>query len=157
MVRRALSVLVLAGGLAAVLVTASQTPHRSLPARSVFPPGSTGYASVPAAHHQVRMDIGQASCVLSWTHLGGIALCASREAGLLPRHVAVRVHHLLVARTGLRSLHCLRPMAERFLAKGSYVLTCIGAGANQASFSIKSIKGPKGGPDSIAVDTFGGG
>jgi hypothetical protein len=45
-------------------------------------------------------------------------------------------------------------MEERVLAKGSSVLTCIGAGTSKASFSIKSIKGPKGGPDSIAVNTW---
>jgi hypothetical protein len=100
------------------------------------------------------VDIGQASCELSWTNLGGIALCTDHAAGSLPRHVAATIHRLLAARMGLRRLECFRPMEERVLAKGSSVLTCIGAGTSKASFSIKSIKGPKGGPDSIAVNTW---
>ena len=153
-IRRAFVAIVLAGGLVAVFVTASQTPHRGFAAggwSAYAPLRSTGGTTVPNLAHETRANIGPASCALSWTNLGGIALCTDEGAHALPPSVIATVHRLLQVQAVGGLLHCLPPMAKALPARNSYVIACLSAGTTSASFPIKS---PSGGPDAIAVDTF---
>jgi hypothetical protein len=169
--RRAVTALVLAGGLAAVFVTAAQTPHRRSPFSAIVGPSGyvlrqsgSGPGSVPATSHQVTLTVGPASCVLSWTNLGGIALCTNPTAHSLPPNVTATVHRLLQKRTGRRPLNCENPMAQPGVSTGSFIVACVVArttqasfslkGVNQASFSVKGVKARMGSPNSIAVNTF---
>lgn len=139
----------MAAGLAAVFVTASRTPRHS------FPVGATGYAPMPSPQgHLARLKVGKASCVFSWSNAGGIAVCTDPDAKSLPSHVTATAQRFLRARTGRGSLNCLQPMAQPLAGVNSYVIPCLGAGTRNASFSLKALKGRKGDPDAIAVNTF---
>lgn len=87
-IRLVLTALVLMGGLAAVLVTEARTPHHS-GWTAYAPIGNVGYGvggsasrTVANLAHQEQVNIGRASCVLSWTNGGGIALCTDPSSGL---------------------------------------------------------------------------
>jgi hypothetical protein len=70
--RRALAVLALTGGIAVLLVTATQTPRRyAFFSRSLF-------ASPLTTAPRTRFDVGQSSCVLAWTRQLAEAACESR-------------------------------------------------------------------------------
>lgn len=153
-IRRAFAAILVAGGLVAVFVTASRTPHQSFAAggwSAYAPPGSSGGTTVPNLAHETRANIGPASCALSWTNLGGIALCTGEGAHSLPPSVIATVRGLLRAQSVGGLLHCLPSMAEPLPARNSYVIPCLSAGTTSASFPIKS---SSGGPDAIVVDTF---
>ncbi|PWU22361.1 MAG: hypothetical protein C5B48_10120 [Candidatus Rokuibacteriota bacterium] len=53
--------------------------------------GSGSQLVLAPEDHQVRLNIGQASCALLWGDAGGIALCTEPVAGSLPSPVAATV------------------------------------------------------------------
>ena len=130
-IRRALTVLVLAGGLAAVFATAWQAPSR----RALGPSGP-GIKYGPTS--QSRIKIGQTSCALSRTNdSGGGAICTTPRKGSLPPNVLATVHQLL------HPLTCGSPTALTSLRKG-YVIICPDPKTHWASFELHSPDGSRG-------------
>lgn len=159
-IRLVLTALVLMGGLAAVLVTEARTPHHS-GWTAYAPIGNVGYGvggsasrTVANLAHQEQVNIGRASCVLSWTNGGGIALCTDPSSGLAAGSRHLDGSPSASRASGSRTADLRAPVLQPLVAPGDYIITCVTAGTAQASFSSKGLKGPKGRPNSIAVNTF---
>jgi hypothetical protein len=131
--------------LAAVFVTASQTPR-----------GTIRVFTVPTGHH-AGLEIGRAACALSWTTGGGGALCRTSPPGPLLQDVVAAVQQDIKARTGSPLSSCVHPIALGGSGQGSYVITCIDPGTKETSLTIGSPSGTKvsvGVGAATSVDTW---
>jgi hypothetical protein len=116
--RRGLIALALAGGLAALFVTAAHAPRRTaLP--------TTGLVLGAAPRHRVRVKAGHASCKLLWERHWGQGLCESNQGNL---HVSEAVHKVLRERTGHHDWRCMAPRALVMRGTRRVLVACVRMG-----------------------------